>query len=102
MKNKKSPIVMCLTLTAMFALTGCRFFGGDTGGNSDKIQLKIGFWPQSSDKTDVGMYTEWKNKFEEDNPEYLEAQRIKNIAGNNAIRVIAITSKSIITKSVGP
>ncbi len=70
MKNSRTKVVLCLALTTVFTLTGCRFFGGDSTGSSDKIQLKIGFWPQSSDKTDVGMYTEWKNKFEEDNPQY--------------------------------
>ena len=64
MKNSRTKVVLCLALTTVFTLTGCRFFGGDSTGSSDKIQLKIGFWPQSSDKTDVGMYTEWKNKFE--------------------------------------
>ena len=71
MKNKIKTIAFSSFLVALsIGLAGCRFFGGDTGGKSGKIQLKIGFWPTSSDKKDVAMYEVWKEKFEKDNPEY--------------------------------
>ncbi len=59
-----------MSLLVMVTLTGCRFFGGDSSTPEGKTKLSIGFWPQSSDKTDIAMYTEWKEKFEADNPQY--------------------------------
>ena len=71
MNNKIRTIAFSSFLVALsFSLVGCRFFGGKTSGSGDKIQLKIGFWPTSSDKKDVAMYEAWKEKFETDNPEY--------------------------------
>lgn len=71
MNNKTKTIVFSSFLCALtLSLAGCRFFGGDTKGKGDKIQLKIGFWPTSSDKKDVAMYEVWKKKFEADNSEY--------------------------------
>ena len=70
-KRIKTLAVSSFLLTSMLAITGCRFFGGDTDPVTDKIELKIGFWPTSSDKRDVAMYNVWKEKFEKDNPEYL-------------------------------
>lgn len=65
MKNNKRKIALSLAMLTLLGLTAC----GSSGG-SGKIQLKIGFWPQSSDRTDVAMYNEWKSAFEEANPEY--------------------------------
>ena len=70
-KRIKTLAISTFLLTSTFALAGCRFFGGDTGDVGDKIELKIGFWPTSSDKRDVAMYNVWKEKFEKDNPEYV-------------------------------
>ena len=60
MKNKF--LLCCSVLFSLSFLVGC-------GGNS-KIQLKIGFWPLSTDKEDVSMYTSWKANFEKDFPQY--------------------------------
>ena len=60
---KKNLILTALPLMALSLLSGC-------GSNSGKITLKIGFWPLSTDKEDVKMYTEWKNNFEKDYPQY--------------------------------
>lgn len=51
-----------MSTLALPVLAGC--------GGSSKIQLKIGFWPLSTDTEDVKMYTEWKNNFEKDYPQY--------------------------------
>ena len=69
MKNYLQKSLFIFAMTGLLTVTGCRFFGGKSN-SGDKIQLSIGFWPQSSDRTDIAMYTEWKDKFEEDNPEY--------------------------------
>ena len=69
-KTIKAIALSSFLLTLSLGVVGCRFFGGETGGKGDKIQLKIGFWPTSSDKRDVAMYNAWKEKFEADNPEY--------------------------------
>jgi len=50
-------------LLAASVLSGC-------GGDSDKIVLKIGFWPESSDTQDVAMYRQWADRFVEDYPQY--------------------------------
>ena len=72
MNNKVKIFAMSIFVsTALISLSGCRFFGGDDSKNGDKIELKIGFWPTSSDKRDVAMYNVWKQKFEADNPEYV-------------------------------
>lgn len=70
MKNFGKKAVFALSMLTMISLGGCRFFGGGGDDNGDKIRLSIGFWPQSSDKTDIAMYTSWKEKFEKDNPQY--------------------------------
>lgn len=69
MKNYRNTTILVLSMAVLLTMTGCRYFG-QKSNTSDKILLSIGFWPQSSDKTDVAMYKEWKDKFEEDNPEY--------------------------------
>ena len=63
---KSFPI---LSVALLLGLTGCRYAGGNKN-KGDKILLSIGFWPQSSDRTDIAMYNEWKAAFEKDNPEY--------------------------------
>lgn len=60
---KKKFLIATLPLFALSLLTGC-------GSKKGKIQLKIGFWPLSTDKEDVKMYTEWKENFERDYPQY--------------------------------
>lgn len=70
-KKVKNLFVSSFLLTSIFTLAGCRFIGGGGSGVGDKIELKIGFWPTSSDKRDVAMYNVWKEKFEKDNPQYV-------------------------------
>lgn len=48
----------------MCSLSAC---GTDT---SDKIVISVGMWPQSQLTQDVNMFTEWKNRFESDYPQY--------------------------------
>ena len=69
-KSLKALLLSSFLLSLSLGVTGCRFFGGDSSKNNGKTQLKIGFWPTSSDKKDVAMYNAWKEKFEKDNPEY--------------------------------
>ena len=47
----------------MSTLAGCN-------GGSEKIQLRIGFWPETTETRDVAMYNEWKKQFEADYPQY--------------------------------
>ena len=54
---------MAIPFVTLSLLGGCNKKNG-------KTQLKIGFWPLSTDKEDVKMYTEWKNNFERDYPQY--------------------------------
>ena len=60
MKNRALLLIPFLTLSG---LVGCT-------NKSNKIVLKIGFWPDSTETKDVQMYQEWKEAFEKDNPEY--------------------------------
>ena len=66
----KKLIKVSLLFVSTLTIAGCRFFGNQSNVDKDKIQLTIGFWPQSSDKKDVAMYNAWKEKFELDNPQY--------------------------------
>ena len=70
-KKLKALAISSFLVASSFVVTGCRFLGGDSTDVGDKIELKIGFWPTSSDKRDVAMYNVWKEKFEKDNPEYV-------------------------------
>lgn len=64
MKKNKTHFLLAISATMLVpVLAGC-------GGGNDKIVLKIGFWPESSETKDVAMYQEWADKFMEDNPEY--------------------------------
>ncbi|HBS03248.1 MAG TPA: hypothetical protein DEA63_05285 [Firmicutes bacterium] len=63
MKNKATKLVL-LSLGAL-SLVSC----GGSGDN--KIELKIGFWPESTSAQDVAMYNVWKERFEADNPQYV-------------------------------
>ena len=40
------------------------------GPKNEEIELRIGFWPESQEKQDVAMYTQWKEAFEKDYPQY--------------------------------
>lgn len=57
-------------LLSVLALSSC---GGE---NSDKITIRIGFWPQDNERQDIAMYQEWKAAFEHDYPQY-------NVVGQN-------------------
>lgn len=57
--------IAALLSSIVFVLSGCR--NNDNG----KIELKIGFWPESVSKKDVQMYNTWKERFEADNPQYV-------------------------------
>lgn len=63
---RKSTIATLGTLILSLGLAACNGAGTD----GEKIQLRIGFWPLNTDTKDVAMYTEWKEAFETDNPEY--------------------------------
>lgn len=60
---KKITTLTILLATTITMLSGC-------GGNNDKIELRIGFWPENTETRDVAMYNEWKEQFEADNPQY--------------------------------
>lgn len=58
-----------LNLGVLFVLEGSLL--ASCGGNStNKIVLKIGFWPEASQTKDVAMYQKWADKFVEENPQY--------------------------------
>ena len=63
MKHLKIAAISLFSLVAISCLSGCN-------KSSDKIQLKIGFWPESTETKDVAMYNEWKKQFEAAYPEY--------------------------------
>ena len=64
MKNHAKAMFIAL-LMSISLLTSC----GESG--SDKIVLKIGFWPESSDTQDVAMYEKWAERFQADYPQYV-------------------------------
>lgn len=59
----KKTLLLPFGALLMSALASC-------GGGSDKIVLKIGFWPEQSASADVAMYNVWKERFEADFPQY--------------------------------
>ncbi|MBQ4255543.1 MAG: hypothetical protein II721_06125 [Bacilli bacterium] len=59
---KKIMMPMCSAI--LLALSSCG------GGNTSKIVLKIGFYPEPNDTADVAMYDAWVKRFEEKNPQY--------------------------------
>lgn len=61
MKNIAKTTIL---LTSLLLLSGCNF------NKSDKIVLRIGFWPENTETKDVAMYNVWKEKFEADYPQY--------------------------------
>ncbi|KAA6367364.1 MAG: putative extracellular solute-binding protein family 1, partial [Streblomastix strix] len=61
MKNGKKWFLGLFSLLFTLILFSC--------GN-DKIEVVIGMWPESTNTQDVGMFNEWKRKFETDYPEY--------------------------------
>ncbi|MBQ8206556.1 MAG: hypothetical protein IJZ77_03760 [Bacilli bacterium] len=63
MKNLKVTAFTMFSLIAMSTLAGCN-------GGSEKVQLRIGFWPETTETRDVAMYNEWKKQFEADYPQY--------------------------------
>lgn len=60
----KKTVSLMLSVFSLLTLSGCG------GGKSDKITIKIGFWPQSNERSDLAMYEKWKEKFEADYPQY--------------------------------
>ena len=69
-KIVKISLFSLFSMTMGLGIAGCRFFGGDDSYDKNKTQLKIGFWPSSTETKDIAMYKVWKEKFEKDNPEY--------------------------------
>lgn len=61
MKKKTNLILLPLSI---LCLVSCN------GSNGNKIELTIGFWPEAASTKDVAMYNSWKQRFEEENPEY--------------------------------
>ena len=64
MKKKTCALGILLSLSGIL-FTSCK------GDNGNKIELKIGFWPEEASTADVEMYQVWKEKFEKDNPQYV-------------------------------
>ena len=60
MKQYLMPMFSALLL----ALSAC------SGGSSEKIVLKIGFYPEPNDTADVAMYDTWAKRFVADYPQY--------------------------------
>ena len=60
---KKTTHLVLLSF-GLLTLASC----GKSSGN--KIELTIGFWPEAASTKDVAMYNKWKERFEEENPEY--------------------------------
>ncbi len=54
-------VLVTFSLSAIFV--GC-------GKQNGKIKVSIGMWPDSTLKSDVAMFTKWKERFEADYPEY--------------------------------
>lgn len=61
---KKATFLLSLicAMSALGGLTSCN--------KSDKIRLKIGFWPENTETRDIAMYEQWKKSFEADYPQY--------------------------------
>ncbi len=65
MNSRRLSIVLLLfILSFTLILTGC---GKDP---NEKIELRIGFWPENTETKDIAMYEIWKKQFEEEYPEY--------------------------------
>ena len=59
----KSIILTSLLCASILTMNGC-------GNTSEKIEIRVGFWPQNTDRSDIAMYMEWEEKFEADYPQY--------------------------------
>lgn len=59
---------MTFLLSAMCVISGT--LGLVSCNSSNKIKLRIGFWPENTEIRDVAMYEQWKDAFEKDYPEY--------------------------------
>ncbi|MBQ9730964.1 MAG: extracellular solute-binding protein [Bacilli bacterium] len=64
MKKLKLLTATMFSVLALTAIQGC------TPPEGEKIVLKIGFWPETSEKKDVAMYQEWEKQFEAAYPQY--------------------------------
>lgn len=62
MKKHQSTTLAIFLLMTMSFLAGCQ--------TSDKIVVSIGMWPESQAYRDIAMFNVWKNRFEEDYPQY--------------------------------
>ena len=57
-------ILLCVMLIGSISLIfSCK-------KKSDKIELRIGFWPENTETRDIAMYEAWKEAFEKDYPQY--------------------------------
>lgn len=63
-RTKKRHLSILLLTFCMLALSGC---GKEEGS---RIQVTIGMWPDESLAKDVAVFTQWKEAFEADYPEY--------------------------------
>ena len=60
----KSIILSTLFCASLLATVSCG------GSGSGKIEIRVGFWPQNTDRSDIAMYMEWEEAFEADYPQY--------------------------------
>ena len=62
--NRKIKLLLCvMALLLLFTVASCKH-------KSNKIELRIGFWPENTETKDIAMYESWKKAFEADYPEY--------------------------------
>lgn len=59
---------MVFILSTLYIVSG--LMGLTSCSKSDKIRLKIGFWPENTETRDIAMYEQWKKAFEADYPQY--------------------------------
>lgn len=61
---KKRLFLLILLVLLSLTLYACN------NSNDEKIKIKIGFWPDPSQTSDVNMYKTWEEAFEKDYPQY--------------------------------
>ncbi|HOI85877.1 MAG TPA: extracellular solute-binding protein [Acholeplasmataceae bacterium] len=59
---KRKIEILSIMLLCMMILIACK--------PSGKIEVVIGMWPESANTDDITMFNTWKQRFEEDYPEY--------------------------------
>lgn len=65
--KKKSFLYIILIILLMFTFSSLLIGCND---KHDRIKVSIGMWPEASDPQNVAMFTEWKEAFEKDYPQY--------------------------------